>query len=188
MQIMTLSAKSRLFAALLLSGCFLTGGCSGSGSGDVYPIPLAEAKAKVAGTKASYQAGSKTRSMRATPSADGLRVKMPSMGTFTSACTLRFEAVSESSTRVTPDCGTTGAATTDAIARFAELEIDALVRQTLTGEPVDADALGREMVEVMKQNVAQMQAEGFAPDEEWVRQQKEAAIQRAEDEKAGWAE
>lgn len=72
-------------------------------------------------------------------------------------------------------------------ARYFELEIAALVRQTLTGEPVDAARLGKEMVAVMKQSLPQMQAESFAPDEKWVREQKEAAIRRVESEQAGWA-
>jgi hypothetical protein len=120
--------------------------------------------------------------------AEGLRVKMPNAGVFSSSCLLRFEVVDDKSTRITPDCGDTGAATSDAAARFVELEIGALVHQTLTGEPVDAQALGKEMVKVMGQSMGAMQAEGYAADPAWVEQQQQAAIQRAEDEQAGWAE
>lgn len=175
--------------AALLFGGMLLGACGAGADDGVYALPLSEAKAKVASTKASYNSGSETRSMRsAGPVAEGLRVKMPNAGTFASSCILRFEAVDEQSTRITPDCGDTGAATSDAVARFVELEIAALVRQTLTGEPVDAQKLGKEMIKAMGQSMPQMAAEGYAADPEWVQQQKEAAIQRVEDEQAGWAE
>jgi hypothetical protein len=114
-------------------------------------------------------------------------VSLSKAGTFASSCVVRFEAVDADNTRITPDCGDTGAATSDVAARYFELEIAALVRQTLTGEPVDAARLGKEMVAVMKQSLPQMQAESFAPDEKWVREQKEAAIRRVESEQAGWA-
>ena len=183
---------SRKTARLLFSflpACVMLSACAAGDDSGTYAMPLAEAKAKIAGTKASYQTGSQTRSMRsAGVVAGGLKVKLSNAGTFGSSCVVRFEEVDAENTRITPDCGDTGAATSDAAAKFFELEIAALVRQTLTGEPVDAQKLGKEMVAVISQSLPQMQAEGFAANEEWVERQKEAAIQRAEDKKAGWAD
>lgn len=185
---MPLSNQPALLAGPLLAACVLTGACS-AGSDDVYPLPLADAKAKISGTMASYQAGSQTRSMRSAGVVPGgLNIKLSNAGAYTSSCVLRFEKVDAENTRITPDCGETGAAVTDAGAEFFELEIAALVRQTLTGEPVDADLLGREMAKVMVKKLPQMQSEDFAANAEWVEQQRQAAIQRAEDAKAGWAE
>ena len=48
--------------------------------------------------------------------------------------------------------------------------------------------LGKEMNAVMKDKLPQMHKEGYAPDEAWVQAQTEAAIQRVEDEQAGWAD
>jgi hypothetical protein len=173
----------------LVAGFLFLGACGAGADADVYAIPLTEAKAKVRSTQASYIAGSQTRSMRsAGVEAGGLRVTMPNAGTFSSSCFLRFEAVDEQSTRITPDCGDTGAATSDAAARFVELEIAALVRQTLTGEPVDAETLGKQMAKVAFKNMPKMQQEGFAANEEWVQQQQEKAIQRAKDAEDGWGE
>lgn len=180
--------KSTRRLGVLLAGCACLTACGAGADTNVYAMPLTEAKAKIGSTKASYTTGSETRSMRsAGVAADGLRVKMPNAGTFSSSCILRFEAVDAQNTRITPDCGDTGAAISDAAARFVELEIGALVRQTLTGEPVDADRLAKEMVAVVQQSLPQAQAEGFAPDEKWVREQQEAAIRRVESEQAGWA-
>lgn len=186
---MPVTGKSARRIAMALAGCLTLGACGSGADADIYAIPLTEAKAKIRSTQASYVAGSQTRSMRSDGvEAGGLRVRMPNAGTFSSSCILRFEAVDEQNTRITPDCGDTGAATSDAAARFVELEIAALVRQTLTGEPVDAEELGMQMATVALKSMPKMQQEGFAPDEEWVQKQKEAAIQRAEDAKAGWAE
>jgi len=179
--------KSAGLAVVLLGGCAILSGCGAQA--DVYALPLTEAKAKISSTKASYKAGSQTRWMRSAGLApDGLRVKLSNAGTYSSSCVVRFEAVNSDQTRITPDCGDTGAAITDAGAQFFEREIAALVRQTLTGEPVDADVLGREMAVIMMKGLPKMQKEGFAADEKWVQAQQDAAIQRVEDQKAGWAD
>lgn len=183
---MSALGKSRhVYASLLLASACL-GACGADADDGVYALPLAEAKSKISGTQASWKDGSRTRSMRTSPAADGLRVTMPNAGTFVSSCMLQFEAVDELSTRITPDCGDTGAATSDAAARFVEIEIAALVRQTLTGEPVDEQKLGNEMLAVMRSSVGQMSKEGFAVNEEWVQQQQNAAIDRAQKAEDGW--
>lgn len=184
-------AKARLAvrAGLLLAGCGVLSACGAGAGDDVYAMPLTEAKAKISGTQASYQSGSQTRSMHSAGlSPEGLRVSLSNAGTYSSSCIIRFEQVSADTTRVTPDCGDTGAAVTDAGAQFFEMEIAAFVRQILTGEPVDADALARQMVALTMKSLPKMQQEGFAADEKWVEAQQEAAIQRVEDQKAGWAE
>lgn len=173
----------------LLAGCGLLSACGSGARDDVYAITLTDAKAKISGTQASYQSGSQSRTMRSAGlSPEGLRVSLSNAGTYSSSCIIRFEQVSADTTRITPDCGDTGAAVTDAGAQFFEAEIAAFVRQILTGEPVDADALAREMVALTVKSLPKMQQEGFVADEKWVEAQQEAAIQRVEDEKAGWAE
>jgi hypothetical protein len=185
--IMLTTRKSASLVGALLAGCAMLSACGADA--DVYAIPLAEAKARIASTKASYKAGSQTRWMRsAGVAADGLRVKLSNAGTYSSSCVVRFETVGSDKTRITPDCGDTGAAITDAGVQFFEREIAALVRQTLTGEPVDAELLGREMAAIVIKSFPKMQKEGFEANEKWVEAQKEAAIQRAEDQKAGWAD
>lgn len=180
--------KSASLLGSLFFGCAVLSACGTETDNDVYAVPLAEAKAKIASTKAEYKSGSKTRSMQSGGvSADGLRVSLSSAGTYSSSCIIRFEAVDPESTRITPDCGDTGAAVTDVGAKFFESEIAAFSRQILTGEPVDADALAKEMVDLTVKNLPKMQKEGFAADEKWVEAQKDAAIQRAEDEQAGWS-
>lgn len=185
---MSLPGKSVLFVCGLFAACIVTSGCSGGGQGDVYPVALADAKAKIARTKVSYKTGTQTRWMQsAGVVADGLRIRLSNAGVLSSSCILHFEAVDAHNTRITPDCGETGAAYTDAGVEFFELEIAALVRQALTGEPVDTDKLAMEMARVAATKFPEMQAEDFAASDEWVLQQQEAAIRRAEDAEAGWA-
>lgn len=168
--------------SLLLSAC-------GSADSDVYAISVNDAKARIGSTQAQYTSGSQVRVMRpAGPAKDGIRVMLPNAGTFVSSCIVRFEEIDAGSTRIYPDCGETGAAVSDVAAGYFELEIAALIRQMLTGEPVDAQRLGREMASLTLKNLPAMNKQGFAADQEWVEQQTEAAIRRAKTEQDGWGE
>ncbi|MEE4337083.1 hypothetical protein [Erythrobacter sp.] len=163
--------------------------CSGEAEQNVYEIKLADAKAKIGRTQSQYDTGSGLRTMRpAGTLAGGVRVSLANSGAFGSACTVRFEAVDDRRTRVIPDCGSTGAATTDMLAEFFELEVAAHVRKILTGEPIDGEALGKRMAVVMAKNMPAMQKEGFRPDSDWVEQQRSAAIQRVENQQDGWGD
>ncbi len=113
---------------------------------------------------------------------------LPNAGAFASSCVVRFEEVDANNTRITPDCGETGAAITDVGAEYFELEIAALIDQMLTGNPVDAEHLGKEMAMVMLKKMPDIQKNGFAPDEKWVREQQAAAVRRVETEQAGWGD
>lgn len=166
----------------------MLGGC-GNAQDEVYAISVDEARTRIGSTQAQYTSGSQTRIMRPAGSAgDGIRVSLPNAGVFSSSCVVRFEEIGEGSTRIYPDCGETGAAVSDVAASYFELEIAALIRQMLTGEPVDAERLGREMASLTLKNMPAMSKQGFAPDQEWVEQQAEAAIRRVETEQDGWGE
>lgn len=180
--------KSMRFSGGLFVGCMILTACGGADN-DVYAISLDEARARIGSTQAQYTSGSQTRVMRpAGPAKDGVRVSLPNAGVFTSSCIVRFEQIDQGSTRIYPDCGETGAAVSDVAASYFELEIAALIRQMLTGEPVDAERLGREMASLTLKNMPAMSKQGFAPDQEWVEQQAEAAIRRVETEQDGWGE
>ena len=130
-------------AVVLLGGCAILSGCGAQA--DVYALPLTEAKAKISSTKASYKAGSQTRWMRSAGLApDGLRVEVIQRGHLF-VVLRRYGSRLWIPTRPAsrPIAGIRARRSPMRARPFFEREIAALVRQTLTGEPVDADVLGR---------------------------------------------
>ncbi|WP_156423724.1 hypothetical protein [Erythrobacter sp. YT30] len=176
-------------ATLAGSACFTLAGCSAGAEGDTFAMPIAEARSKLSNVQSSYETGSQTRTMRASGvSPKGIPVKLPKTGAFSSSCHLVLEEVDANSTRITPDCGDTGATTTDVAAEFFEYEIAAHVRKILTGEEIDTDALGKKMAILAMKNASAMIKEGGQADQQWVEEQQEAAVQRARNTQDGWGD
>lgn len=181
--------RSVRLSGTMLAGCALLSACGSGSANDVYAISVADAKARIGSTQAQYTSGSQTRIMRpAGPASDGIRVSLPNAGTFASSCVVRFEEIDAASTRIFPDCGETGAAVSDVAASYFELEIEALIHPMMTGEPVDAQRLGKEMAMLTLKKMPAMNKEGFAANQKWVQEQTDAAVQRVENEQDGWGE
>ncbi len=180
--------NNRNLAAAALMAVALTA-CSGGSDEHIYAISMAEAKSKISRVQSQYNTGSTTRTMRASGvSEKGIPVQLSNAGIFSSSCHIQFEQVDADTTRITPDCGETGAATSDVAAQFFELEIAAHVRHILTGEDIDTDELGKQMAALTLKNIGSIAKEGGQVDPEWVEQQKKAAINKAEKTQDGWGD
>ncbi|WP_337660958.1 hypothetical protein [Erythrobacter sp. Alg231-14] len=175
------------WAVLAIAGLALSA-CGGGGGDRVYDLAANDARSKISGKQSSYKVGDDTRTMRvASSGANGLRVTLPHAGSFASACLITFEEVSESQTRITPDCGGASSTTGDTLMAFFEMEIDAHVRKMLTGAPIDGEKMARQQVLMIAQNASSIIREG-GEDSELKERAQDAAIRRVENQQEGWGD
>jgi hypothetical protein len=175
------------WASLAIAGLALSA-CGGDGGDRVYDLAASDARSQISGKQSSYKIGDDTQTMRvASSGANGLRVTLPHAGSFASACLITFEEVSESQTRITPDCGGASSATGDTLMAFFEMEIDAHVRKMLTGAPIDGQKMARQQVLLIAQNASSIVEEG-GKDFELEERAQDATTRRVENQQEGWGD
>ncbi len=181
--------NERAWAVLAIAGLALSACGGGGGGGDrVYDLAANDARSKISGKQSSYKVGEDTRTMRvASSGANGLRVTLPHAGSFESACLITFEQVSESQTRITPDCGGASSTAGDTLMAFFEMEIDAHVRKMLTGAPIDGEKMARQQVLLIAANASSIVKEG-GEDFELEERARDATIRRVENQQEGWGD
>lgn len=170
-------------SALVLGAAALSLMACGEGQdSQVYPIAIADARAKLVGKESSYYAGNQTRSLKVTgPSTNGLHAKMWNDVSWNSTCELQLEKVDESSTKIVPNCGNSGVSAAGAASLgMLHMEVDAHVRQILTGTPISYDKLQMQQTAAFATKIPQMQGEALGADlsmkaEQYAQQQAEAS-------------
>lgn len=168
-------------SALVTIAASVLAGCSGGEPG-VYNMTVDEAKAKLRGASSDYQSGQQTRSMATKSwSRDGYNVRVYNDVSFSMDCRIEFEALSETQTRITPNCGSTSSAIGSVPLAFLHSEIEAHVANILVGKPIDGQALMMKNTATAMKNLPEMQAEAIAAEA-----QMRAEIARAEGESSDW--
>jgi len=174
--------------ALAVAATAALSACGSGGDDRVYDLSVSDARSKISGKQSSYEIGDDTRTMRvASSGANGLRVTLSHAGSFASACLITFEEVSESQTRITPDCGGASSSVGDTLMAFFEMEVDAHVRKMLTGAPIDGEKMARQQVLMIAQNASSIIREG-GEDSELEERAQNAAIRRVENQQEGWGD
>ena len=181
--------KSAGLAVVLLGGCAILERMRRAGR--CLRAPLTEAKARISQHQASYKAGSQTRWMRSAGLApDGLRVKLSNAGTL-------FGVLRRTGSRLwiptrpasRPIAGIRARRSPMRARNSSNAKSPRLSARPLTGEPVDADVLRRETGSYHDERPAEdCRRKALLPTKKWVQAQQDAAIQRVEDQKAGWAD
>jgi hypothetical protein len=177
--------SNRLPAILLMAGSALLLAACGTQDPQTYALSLQEAKTKLVGKESSYHAGNQTRSLKViAPTANGLSVRMWNDVSWQSSCELHLFAVDEGHTKIEPMCGSAqGSAIGGTTLAMLHQEVDAHVRQILTGEPIDHMALMMKNTAVTAQNLPAMQGEAIGADMQMRAQQAMEAQQQKDD---GW--
>lgn len=170
-------------SALMLAGC-------GDQDPQTYALSIADAKKKLIGKESSYEAGSQTRSLKVVaPSTNGLTAKMWNDVSWQSSCELQLTKVDEDHTKIVPFCASShGSAIGDTTIAMLHQEVDAHVRQILTGEPIDHMALMMKGTAVTAKNMPAMQGEAIGADMQMRAQQAAQAQQQKNDGWGGGAE
>lgn len=157
-------AKTLRASALTAMAAGALAACS-SGEPGVYSLSFDEAKAKLSGATSDYQSGEQIRSMASKSwSNDGYNVRVYNDVSFSMDCRIEFEALSETQTRITPNCGSTPSASGSVPLAFLHSEVEAHVAQILVGKPIDARALMLENTAVAVSKMPQMQGEAVRAD------------------------
>lgn len=163
---MTITMK-KLPLALATGVCALMlAGCGEAQNSQTYPMSMADAKAKLIGKESSYYAGNQTRSLKVTgPSTNGLSAKMWNDVSWNSTCELQIQKVDDSSTKIVPNCGDSGVSAAGAASLgMLHMEVDAHVRQIITGEPISYDKLRMQQTAAFSTKLPQMQGEALGAD------------------------
>lgn len=179
--------KNRSLILLVTLAATALGACSSDRN--TYSASVAEVKQKLVGKQASYKQGSQTRFMRVgTGAGNTVSVEMGNDRSFSASCSIALEALSESSTRLVPNCGSTPSAVGETTLGMLEAEVAELAKQILTGTPVDVAYLRSAGVASVAKNLPKMQGEALAADAQMRQMGKDMKRYEAEAEAAanGW--
>jgi hypothetical protein len=175
------------FVLLATLATAMVGACSGDRN--TYPASVAEVKQKLVGKQASYKLDTQTRFIRVgTGNGNSLSVEVGNDRSFNATCSIGLEAVSETSTRVIPDCGSVPSAVGETTLGMLETEVAELTKQILTGTPVDVAYMRKAGAANFAKNLPKMQGEALAADAQMRKMGKEIKQHEAQAEAAadGW--
>lgn len=169
-------------AAGMLSGCLM-------GDPNTFTATPEEMAKAMIGKTSSYQRKQYKHTMRVTSgSAKGVYVSLSADGGAATSCRINFEAVDASTTRIVPDCGTSGSAMAQNMIDFTEVKVLEQAKHILTGEPVDVAYIESAMMTHSMKNLPAMQKEAQQMSREVSQLQKDMARSANDAEAAagGW--
>lgn len=169
-------------AASMLSACL----ASDPHTYTATPEQMAEA---MIGKSSTYMRAQYKHTMRVTGgSAKGVNVTLSANGGRETTCRIRFEAVSETETRIVPDCGEARSAQAKSLKDFAKVKVLEQAKHILTGEPVDVAFLENAVTVHAMKNLPKMQKEALQMDAEMrnMRNEYRASKQEAAAAADGW--